>query len=307
MAVRRRSGKKTGKGYRLALGILAGLALAVAAFFGAMALKANAVQVRRAEVFLADLPPAFDGATVLFASDIDLCGLNTARKAAALMDSLQALRPDILILGGDYTSESVFDALNRGENRDAAAAKRLRERTDFFHYISAFSAPLGKFAIAAPEDAEPDALRHLMAEAGIQPLFNARADIRVGDDVLSVVGVSGEGANLTAIGGGFRRGDCALAVVWSPEAFPPLVTSETADGGRWADLLLTGHTHGGQIRLFGRSVLALDRLEQQYLDGWRIENGLPIVVSTGVGCEGANLRLGTRAEVWLITLRRADE
>ena len=307
MAKRKKSNKKPGKGGRIALLLFTALLLTLGAAIGIGALNADIVRIRRAEIVLPDLPRGFDGTTILYASDIDLCGLNTARKAAALMDSLQALRPDILILGGDYTSESVFDALNRGENRDAAAAKRLRERTDFFHYISAFSAPLGKFAIAAPEDAEPDALRQLMAEAGIRPLFNARADIRVGDDVLSVVGVSGEGANLTAIGGGFRRGDCALAVVWSPEAFPPLVTSEAADGGRWADLLLTGHTHGGQIRLFGRSVLALDRLEQQYLDGWRIENGLPIVVSTGVGCEGANLRLGTRAEVWLITLRRAEE
>lgn len=306
MARAQKRNKKPGKGLKIALGILAGLALALGAALGVAAWNANTVHVRRASAVIPDLPPAFEGRTLLFAADIDLCGLNTAGKAAALFDDLQALAPDILVLGGDYTSQSVFEALNRGESGGEQDARRLRARTDFFHYISAFSAPLGKFAIAAPEDGDPAALAALMEEAGFTPLMNARADIRVGSDTLSVVGVSAAGADMTAIGEGFRRGDCAVAVVWSPAAFPLLVTSEAADGGQWADLVLTGHTHGGQIRLFGQSILPLERLEREYLSGWRVENGLPVLVSAGVGCEGANLRLGTQAEVWLITLTRGN-
>lgn len=305
MAVRRRSGKKTGKGYRLALGILAGLALAVAAFFGAMALKANAVQVRRAEAFLADLPPAFDGATVLFASDIDLCGLNTARKAAALMDSLQALQPDILILGGDYTSESVFDALNRGENRDAAAAKRLRERTDFFHYISAFSAPLGKFAIAAPEDGERDALAAQMNAAGIRLLYDDAVSVQLGDGRFVLLGASTQYADFSAAAAGIRRDDCVLVAAYSPELFPRMLTAEAQDGGSWVDLALAGHTHGGQIVLFGRSILNLTSTERDYMEGWRIVNGIPILVSGGLGCEAVNVRVGSQPRAYLVRLKKA--
>ena len=71
------------------------------------------------------------------------------------------------------------------------------------------------------------------------------------------------------------------------------------------DVLLCGHTHGGQIRLFGKSILDLSRQEQRYLSGWNTETGQPILTTTGVGCETVNIRLGSTPEVWLITLRRA--
>ena len=95
-----------------------------------------------------------------------------------------------------------------------------------------------------------------------------------------------------------------LAVAYGPDVLPVMLTSEAADGGQWADLALCGHTHGVQLRLFGRSVLPLSQREQRYLSGWHTENGLPILITQGVGCEGINLRLGSTPEVWLITLRR---
>ena len=309
MAGRRKNNKKPGKGYRIALRILAGALLVCAAFIGSMAWNANVVHVRRATVEIADLPPAFEGRTLLFASDIDLCGINTPKKAGALFDTLQRLNPDILVLGGDYSSESVFHALNRGDSAADSASGALRSRSDFFNYISSFSAPLGKFAIAAPEDADRASLEAQMSEAGIRPLLNARVDIALGGDTLSLVGICDGGAEMTRIGSEFRRSDCCVSIVWSPAGFPLLVTSEAGDGGAWADLLLSGHTHDGQIRLFGRSVLPLDAMESQYRSGWRVANGVPILVSSGIGCEGANLRLGTEPEVWLLTLTRefADE
>ena len=297
--------RKPGRGYKVALGILAGLLLLLGAALGIAALNANTVHVRRATVAVPDLPAAFEGRTILYASDFDLCGLNTAEKSAALLNDLQALAPDMLVLGGDYASESVFDALNRGDFDGDGAAKRLRARTDFFHYISGFSAPLGRFAVAAPEDGDRAELAALMEACGFTPLIDARADVRLNGEALTLVGLCGDGADLTPLIGGIRRGDCAVAVAWSPNAFPAVVTGEAADGGPWADLLLTGHTHGGQVRLFGRSMLPLERLEAQVDSGWSVQNGLPVLVTSGVGCEGANLRLGTQAEVWLITLARA--
>ena len=95
-----------------------------------------------------------------------------------------------------------------------------------------------------------------------------------------------------------------IVTAYSPSLLPILLTSEAGDGGQWSDLTLCGHTHGGQVRLFGRSALELNRQEQRYLSGWSVDNGHPILVTEGVGCEGANLRLGSAPEVWLITLRR---
>ena len=304
MAVRRKKNPRRSRRGRMGLRLFAGILLALLLVVGGAMLNAGVVRVRRAELELRDLPPAFDGKTLLFASDIDLCGLNTAEKSGMLFEQLQSLKPDILLLGGDYNSASWLSLLNRGEARQQSDAQGLRQRADFFRYISGFDAPLGKFAIAAPEDADQAALAQQMVEAGVRPLFNDRAAITLGGDTLWIIGVSAETANLNAAGNAFSRDDCVIVTAYSPTVLPVLVTSEAHDGGRWADLALTGHTHGGQARLFGRTALQLNRQEQHYLSGWTMENMLPILTTTGVGCEGVNLRVGTAPEVWLITLRR---
>ena len=125
-----------------------------------------------------------------------------------------------------------------------------------------------------------------MREAGVRPLFNDRAALSRNGDTLWLTGICHQSANLNSAGSLFRRGDCVISVAYSPSVLPVLLTSEASDGGQWNDLLLCGHTHGGQVRLFGRSALALSEQDTQ-----------------GVGCEGFNVRLGTEPEVWLLTLR----
>ena len=78
--------------------------------------------------------------------------------------------------------------------------------------------------------------------------------------------------------------------------------SEAKDSGHWVDLALAGHTHGGQINLFGHGILSLDQREKHYLCGWNRETGVPMLTTSGMGCEGVDMRLGSEAEVWLITL-----
>ena len=61
------------------------------------------------------------------------------------------------------------------------------------------------------------------------------------------------------------------------------------------------------MRVGERTLLPLDEQERRYISGWRKENGVFLLTSQGVGCEGVPLRLGTAAEVHLITLRRAAQ
>lgn len=303
MANRRKTNKKPGRGGRIALKAFVAVLLIALATAAIGAINAGVVRIRRAEVRLLDLPPAFDGVSVLYASDIDLFGANTPEKSGALFEKLQSLKPDLLLLGGDYASASLLEVLNRPGADKASENRQARAR--FFQYIGAFDAPLGKYAIAAPEDGDLAALQADLRDAGIEPLLNQKAELRRGGDTLYLVGICEESAGLTSAGRAFANGDCVLAVAYSPAVLPVLLTGEASDGGPWADLALCGHTHGGQVRLFGRSALSLSREEQRHLSGWQYENALPILITQGVGCEGLNLRLGTAPEVWLITLRRA--
>ena len=287
----------------MALGLVSALLLAIIMAIGIAFANASLLRIRRAEVILPNLPKGFNGKTILYASDIDLCGINTSARAGELFKQLQSLQPDMLILGGDYNSTALLDRLNRPEINSSDFQQMLDSRADFFHYISAFQAPLGKYAIASTEDIDWQNLSDLMSENGVHPLFNERIDIHADGDTLWLAGICGKVSSLNAAGHSFRQSDFVLVVAERPDLLPILLTSEASDGGPWADMVLCGHTHGGQIHLFGRTALSLSDADKRFLRGWNIQTGIPILTTEGTGCEGINLRLGTEPEIWLITLR----
>ena len=243
---------------------------------------------------------------ILYASDIDLCGINTPGKSAALFRQLQSLKPDMLVLGGDYMSTSLFDTLNRGSGQGSEDGD-LQARAEFIRSLEAFEAPLGKYAIRAGEDAEPAALAETLEDAGIHPLFDGSVSINIGKDTIYLAGLCGDTAPIVRAAAIADKGDCVIAIAAAPGLVPQIMINEVAGGGAWCDMILTGHTHGGQIRIGSATVLSLNGIERNYLAGWRVENGIPVLTTTGVGCEGLNVRLGTAPEVWLITLRCGNE
>lgn len=277
------------------------LVFAICGLTGYSALNACTVFVRRAEVYIPDLPPAFEGRTILYVSDIDLCGMNTPQRAGDAIMRLQGLNPDILLLGGDYNSRSLLKVLDNSGTLEPDPGI-VENRRSFFINIRDFSAPLGKFGIASPEDFDHEGLQALMIDSGIRPLINNRASISLGGDRIWIVGISANDFSMNSAAASFKRGECVICCAYSPVCFPQMMISEAGDSGAWVDLALAGHTHGGQIRLFGRSVISLTSQEMQYLYGWTRVTGIPTLTTSGLGCEGANLRLGSHTEVWLITL-----
>lgn len=263
---------------------------------GWMFFQASVIHVRRATVRLTDLPEAFDGTTILYASDLDMNGLFGAQRMIRAFEPLQALNPDILLLGGDFVSPSVFDRLN-------GKIANLNDAQAFFDYLSTFPAQLGKFAISGENDGSSEALAARLSASDIQVIENQCAVIQKDGAAIGIVGVGTDSAQLSKIASNLSHSQCVIAVAHSPAQFVDIRVTEAGDGGAWADLLLAGHTHGGQIMLFGKPILSLNVQEKQRLSGWSGNS----LVTTGVGCEGVNLRLGTSAEIWVITLQRANE
>lgn len=303
MASKIKTNKRPGKSGKIALCIFVALLLLMAITACVGLINASLLRIRRAEIVLPDLPQSFDGKTLLFASDIDIFGINTPARAGTLFTQLQSLRPDILVLGGDYNSISFLEKLNQSEDSSDNTASVLSLRSDFFHYISDFQAPLGKYGIANTEDVQWQNLREVMEKNGVKPLINEKIDIHLNGETLWLTGICGKISSLNDSGQAFSHNDCVLAFAEGPDVLPVLLTSEAADSGPWADMILCGHTHGGQIRILGKSILSLSDAEKRFLSGWNTQSGIPILTSEGVGCESINLRLGTEPEVWLITLK----
>jgi predicted MPP superfamily phosphohydrolase len=67
-------------------------------------------------------------------------------------------------------------------------------------------------------------------------------------------------------------------------------------------LTLSGQTHGGQIRLFGHPLVTPSRLGERYTYGHVVEEGRDLIVSGGLGCSIAPIRIGVPPEILSIEL-----
>lgn len=298
------------RGAKAKLLLSAAFLLLMALLIAVMALSARVVHVRHTDVYLQDLPAGFDGITILYVSDIDLLSESTFRATRRLFQRMQALKPDVLLLGGDYTSETLLSILNR--QGDVSAENSNREialRNEFFRALETFSAPMGKYAVRAQADPSVDVLEAAMAASQITLLQDEAIPLYSGAERIYLVGLAPfaeDSAALSGMSGQFSAVDCVVVAAHSAGSFSAIQIAEASDGGTWADLVLCGHSHGGQIRFGDRTLVQLTNRERQYLAGWYVENGVKLLVSQGLGCEGVALRLGSAPEANLLTLRKGE-
>ena len=294
--------RERARGRRHVLSALLIAFVLIGGVFGWMTLSASLVRVCPAEVYLPDLPAQFDGTTILYISDINIRNAMDAAACKRLMGKLEEIHPDLLLLGGDYSAGTVLDALNA--TKDAGDLEHARE---FIQSLLGFPAALGKFAVAGEAEGGGDSVMGAFAAAGVQFLQDGYAAVERDGARLYVAGLRDVSENRTPydkIGKAFRSDDCVIALAHNPLSYTQIRMTEAKNGGAWADLILSGHTLGGQIKLFGRTLHQFGEEEARRIGGWYYGDDLPILVSQGLGCRGAKLRLGTRSELWVITLHR---
>ena len=288
---------------RIALAAVLLVALLLGGLYGWMALQARITHVRKAVVYLEDLPQAMDGTTLLYVSDLNIRGAGDARRTQRLMNKLNELQPDVLLLGGDYCGGKILDGHPDADEGGQAAALA------FLRSLSSFNAPLGKYAVAGEQDQVLSGLKEALFDGGVTLLDDGCATIEKSGGQLVLAGLSDVSEKRTPyseIGGYFDGSECVIALTHNPSGYIGVRVAEARSGGAWADLVLAGHTLGGQIRAFGRTIYTLPEAEARCLGGWYYVGDLPMLVSQGVGCSGVLLRLGTQSEVWLLTLRRPE-
>lgn len=299
--------KKQKKPSRLTGWIIGGLFLLIAAaalaLLGVGYINSRLVHVERTTVYIEDLPPSFDGKTLLFVSDIDMVGLSGPGAASGLMRKLERLGPDMLVLGGDYAGGSLFSKLNDTVSQTELEQKRL----EFFGSLSEFQAPLGKYAVAGEQEAGAMDLRAELARGNVTLLADSAAKVGYGGESITLVGLdgaTGAGVNFGGMARSFSSDECVIVITHDPANISGVITAEAADTGQWCDMALSGHTHGGQAVLGGRSLVTVSSQSERYPPGWSKESGVFILVSPGVGCDTVNLRLNAPARAHLITLKK---
>lgn len=274
--------------------------LGIGGFFGWMHINASLTHLKLADVYLEDLPIQFENTKLVFVSDLNIRNSADARACERTLNKLNELNADILILGGDYSADTLVAALNGGNGKG-----KSEYAEKFIDSLNDFHAPLGKFAVLGEKDDAP--LSEKFSQSGIQCLLDACTVIEKDGAQLVIAGLSDDSYGRTPyeeIGGYFKGDECIITVAHNPSSYIGVRVAEAKDGGAWADMVLAGHTLGGQIKLFGKTMFDLPEEEARHISGWHYADDLPMLVSQGLGCEGLKLRLGTESEIWCITLHK---
>jgi len=143
--------------------------------------------------------------------------------------------------------------------------------------------------------------RAFLEDNGVAVLMNRGVRIQHGGQSLWLCGVDDltEGVpDLEAALDGRREGETSVLLSHHPDFFFEAVAAEV-------DMQLSGHTHGGQIRIAGRAPIHHSRFG--YERGWFRENDSHLYVSRGVGVTLLPIRIDAAPEVPMITLRSSVE
>lgn len=210
----------------------------------------------------------------------------------AIVAAANALDPDVTVLLGDYGAASRF-------------VTRVLPHRDVARRLAALRARHGVFAVTGNHDWWEDeaaraggmpAIGRALEAAGIPVLANA--SLRAGP--VTIAGVHSSWA--FSVGHGAED----LAAALSGAAGPTLLLAHEPDlfpeVPRGVALTLSGHTHGGQVRLLGWSPIVPSRYGNRYAWGHVEEAGRHLVVSGGLGTTRVPVRLGVPPEITLVTL-----
>lgn len=197
-----------------------------------------------------------------------------------IMDQVNALKPDLVVITGDYHASKIWDPPMRLE--------------DALRPLTRLKAPLGVWSVPGNHD-DPYWIRWVMRHFGLKLLAGDLVDVGplqiVGSDDLILGHRPIQG--LRAAAARARPGKPLLALVHEPlllNQLPPAV-----------DLMLSGHTHGGQIDIFGWPRLA-PHYEKVRRGLFRNAAGQQLLVSAGIGTSVVPLRIGTRGEILVVEL-----
>ena len=225
---------------------------------------------------------------VAFASDFHAGATTSASVLAGACAALDALEPDVLLLGGDFVSVRADDI--------HALAEMLAK----------VHAPLGKFGVFGNHDlrANRQVLADALASAGVRMLVNEVVRLPAPHGDVCIAGLDDPIR-------GTPRGDTLdtaegirILLMHAPDGL-------LAVGERHFDLAVCGHTHGGQIVLPGGAIpyLPHGELSREYPVGVFHLGAMKdrtLLVSRGVGCSTVPIRFGCSSEVHLVTLGSED-
>ena len=230
------------------------------------------------------VPEQLDGCKIAFISDLHYPSLFTPKRLKKLVGRLQKESPDMLLLGGDYVTEAdSIDVL--------------------FESLSAVGPCMDTYAVLGNHDMRNESLiRQSMDKYGVE-LLDGKALCTGFLDVgggYAVAGVYDSFADDTLFAQYVGQiADSGFLIFLSHT--PDFVERHSIT----ADLAFAGHTHGGQVSLFGLyTPVKNTRYGRRFLRGRnRTTNGTTVITTNGVGTSRRKVRFCVPSEIVVVTLK----
>jgi predicted MPP superfamily phosphohydrolase len=260
------------------------------------AIERHWLETTRLEVALADLPQVFDGMRIAQLSDIHLDEYTEPFFLRHIIDRINLLQADMVLLTGDYVSFGLSSV-----KFAVGAAWQCANILNGLECKSVY-AVLGNHDVAVGPREVTEALK----DNGIQVLTNTCLPIERAGSRFWLAGlddpVKGVPDPDLAIPAAIRNvlHEPVVLMCHAPDYVDIL---QTHPAGRAVDFMLSGHTHGGQVRLPVIGALELPAMGRKYIEGLFRLGRMQLYVNRGVGTVGVPFRLLCPPEITLFTLR----
>jgi hypothetical protein len=248
-------------------------------------IEPNNYRVSQTDIFIPDLPESFEGFRIAHLTDIHHSRIVHLSEIQRVVRLTTETRPDLIALTGDYTT----------------SYRRYIEPCA--ETLAKLEAPYGVWAVLGNHDhyTDPELTRRALKRNHLSVLDNANTTLRRGSETLQLAGIddwSWGASDLRRAVYGLERKRVSILLSHQPGVFD---FGET----RGMSLILSGHTHGGQVNLpfLGAPARFADK-NMKYVRGLFRRRNTHLYVSSGTGVIGLPLRFGARPEIALLRLRR---
>jgi uncharacterized protein len=256
------------------------------------------IEVTRHEVPVPGLPAVFDGTRIAQLSDIHMDEYSEPAFVHHAVERINQLNPDAVFLTGDYVTNGI-------------TTKKFAERSAWqcANILSGLNCR-ARYAILGNHDVMVNApeVSEALADNGMTVLVNACLPIERAGARFWLAGlddpVFGQPDPERTIPPAIRNlpHEPVILMCHAPDYADELLKHPA---GRSVALMLSGHTHGGQVRLPFVGALELPPLGRKYVEGWFRLQGMPLYVNRGLGAVGVPFRFDCPPEITLFTLRTA--
>lgn len=266
---------------QLALGTVV---LGVGGLVYARSVEPEWIEVTRLRLRLPRLAPAFRGYRMVQISDIHMDRWMTRDRLAGVVRLANEQEADLVALTGDYVTHGY-----------------RRRHADLVSGLGALRGRDGVVGVLGNHDhwSSADAAREALREAGVVELSNRAHHIRRADAILHVAGVddywTGH-ARLEDVLGQLPAEGAAILLAHEPD-----FADVSAPSARF-DLQISGHSHGGQVRLPLLGAPVLPPYGQKYPMGLYRVGSMLQYTNRGVGMLSPRVRLNCRPEITVYTL-----